>query len=148
MPEYILDHGSIEGARTFHSLDEFTQGYIEALFFTATDWDDKDDGDNPNQSPDWSVDMLAPEALAAIIADCARFQAERRVDLDEVCDQERIKGYDEAQAGRDFLYSRNRHGCGFWEIDGAAADSLNRFAHTFSESSNLYLGEDGKLYIE
>lgn len=36
MPEFILDKGTLEAARVFQHLDAFTQGYIEAAFFTET----------------------------------------------------------------------------------------------------------------
>lgn len=36
MPEFILDMGSPDGAKSFAALDDFTQGYVEAAFFTNT----------------------------------------------------------------------------------------------------------------
>jgi hypothetical protein len=140
MPEFILDHGSPETSRAFASLDAFTQGYIEALFFTSTGTGD--DGD----LADATLAELAPETLDRIKADCARFQAMRPVDLDEACDEGRIDGYGMTEAGRDFLYTRNGHGCGFWEQDGAAWDSLDRAAKGFSQV-DLYRGDDGLLYL-
>jgi hypothetical protein len=140
MPEFILDHGSPEAGRTFQALDAFTQGYIEALFFTSTGTGDDEDLE------DATVADLAPETLEHIKADCARFQAMRPVDLDEATDEGRIDGYGMTQAGRDFWYTRNGHGCGYWEHDGACWDSLDRAAKSFGQV-DLYLGDDGLLYL-
>jgi hypothetical protein len=140
MPEFILDHGTSEAAKSFADLDSFTQGYIEAMFFTSTGTGDDEELENA------TVADLAPETLDRIKADCAKFQAMRPVDLDEACDEGRIDGYDLEAAGRDFWYTRNGHGCGYWEQDGAAWDSLDRAAKSFS-SVDLYQGDDGRLYL-
>src|SRR6266566_1821392 len=96
MPEFILDHGSPDAARNYQKLDAFTQGYIEAMFFTSSGYPEDDELEHA------SVAELAPETLAKIIADCAKFQADHRVLLDEAIDNGRIIGYDEAGTGRDF----------------------------------------------
>lgn len=140
MPEFILDHGSTESAAEFRKLDSFTQGYLEALFFTSTGTGD--DGDMSNAT----LADLAPETWNRILSDCAKFQAMCPVDLDEACDEARINGYDMASAGRDFWFTRNGHGVGFWEQDGACWDSLDRAAESFG-NVDAYLGDDGKVYL-
>ncbi len=144
MPEFILDHGTPEAAATFKGLDSFTQGYIEAMFFTETGTGD--DGD----MRDASVAELASETLATIQAHCAAFQKEHAGDLGGYYWE-----YDSAAAGRDFWYTRNHHGVGFWDRelskDGIGytqqtADNLTKAAHAWREI-DLYRGDDGKLYL-
>jgi len=123
----------------WRDLDSFTQGYVEAMFFTST-------GDDGEAFAEGFAD-LAPETLARIIADCAKFQ-EGSAWLRAV---NAAKGYDfpgEADAGRDFWFTRNGHGCGFWDGDWPEphATALTDAARAFGEV-DAYLGDDGKVYL-
>lgn len=51
-----------------------------------------------------------------------------------------------AMAGHDFWLTRNGHGAGFWDGDWPNGDTLTDKAKTYGEA-NLYVGDDGKLYI-
>lgn len=184
MPEFILDYGSREGMETFKSLDSFTQGYIEALFFTAhgDDWESaaKRNGwketangwrdthlatrwtapsarsvcehfgyePDVDDSPDWSFSDLAPETLAAIIADCDKFKASIRKSWIAFRRNNPDFPRGETEFGRDFLYTRNGHGCGFWDGDWpeGQGEHWTRAARAFP-STDLYMGDDGKLYL-
>lgn len=139
MPEFILDHGTDKAARTFSRLDSFTQGYIEAMFFTNTG--SGDDGD----LEDATVADLAKETLAEIIADCQRFQ----LDHAELLDQAYARNYDNEQAGRDYWFSRNGHGVGFWDRSELDADGLGDklTAVCQYQTRDLYRGDDGKVYL-
>lgn len=134
MPEFILDHGSPDSARAFNALDSFTQGYIEALFFTDEEQLCEESG---REMPSVAIDMatmesrfvggnspgfgdLAPEALARIIADCAAFQTANRALIDEAISRD---GYDAKRAGTDFWFTRNGHGCGYWDREELESDS-------------------------
>ena len=139
MPEFILDHGSPDGEARFDKLDAFTQGYVEAMFFTNAS--DPDDGDLANAT----FAELAPEALAKIVSDCAAFQDQCRADIDEATDNGRINDYDEASAGRDFWFTRNGHGAGFWDRDlGDVGDVLSEAARKWGQV-DLYRGDGDKL---
>jgi hypothetical protein len=145
MPEFILDHGSPEGSRTFASLDAFTQGYVEAMFFT--NMSDSDDGDLEYAT----VADLAPETFERIKRDCARFQEENADLLAQAYDRE---DYSEEQAGRDFWFTRNGHGVGFWDrkqLDaGDLGDALSERCGWRSKSFHElspYLGDDGCVYL-
>jgi len=69
-----IERGEAYGGRCIWTdLDPFTQGYVEAVFTGASvdlhaEWLDRVD---PYRSPGFSD--LAPETLARIIEDCARF---------------------------------------------------------------------------
>ncbi len=140
MPQFELDRGTAESADAFDRLDIFTQAYIEAMFWLATDWADQDESGNPNEHPEWDVGMLAHETVAAIVADCSAFQSANAEDLAEAGD--------DAQNGHDFWLTRNRHGAGFWDrgYDKAISDRLTADAHAWGEA-DLYRGDDGRLYL-
>ena len=146
MTEFVLDMGSSAGRDAFRGLDSFTQGYVEAMFFTSTGTGD--DGD----LQDASVSELAPSALELIVADCAKFQevnAARLALAYERCSKDWV-AYDQEAAGRDFWYTRNGHGVGFWDRDALRADGLgdqlSEDCRTWRECY-LYRGDDGLLYV-
>jgi hypothetical protein len=137
MPQFEMpleDHAQIHD---FNRLDAFVQGYVEAMFFTECH------ADNP-ELEHASFGDLAPSTLAAIKDDCAAFLTE---DIRAILDNEPC---DDEQAGRDFWFTRNGHGVGFWDrgddnYSKAARDTLTEWAHTFGPW-DLYMGDDGKLY--
>ncbi len=141
MPEFILDMGSPEAAITYNQLDDFTRGYVEAMFFTSTGTGDDEDLEHA------SFAELSQETLRLIICICTRFQITFRDDLDEALDTGRINGYDEQAAGRDLWYTSNGHGVGYWDRGlGEIGDTLTKHAHTVL-SRDLYRGDDGLLYL-
>lgn len=134
MPEFILDHGSPEASRQFADLDSFTQGYIEAMFFTDEEQLCEELG---REMPTVAFDMatmesrfvggnspgfgdLAPDTLARIIIDCQAFQSQQVQLLTRAYGR---AGYDNAAAGRDFWYTRNGHGVGYWDREELNDDS-------------------------
>lgn len=137
MSEFILDTGA--AAERFEALDAFTRGYIEALFFTdASDTDDECHG--------LDVADIAPEAWDKIVRDCAAFQYGAAPLLALAYDRD---DYSEEQAGRDFWFTRNGHGVGFWDRDqldaGALGDKLSALCR--HESCDVYKGDDGRMYL-
>jgi hypothetical protein len=132
---------------SFDDLDEFTQAYIEALFFTDNapgvhldEWQtpgfEPSEGNFPRQL---GFSDLAADALENIRADCNVFQRHAFILLHHA--QER--GYTLAQAGRDFWLTRNGHGAGFWDRDAlrftlsldkeSVGDKLSNVARWFGE---------------
>ncbi|MBB4398722.1 hypothetical protein [Bradyrhizobium sp. ERR14] len=136
MPEFILEIGSVEHQRTFNALDGFTRGYIEALFFT----DEEqlcEESDGEREMPSVAFNMatmesrfvggnsfgfadLAPSALESIIRDCEAFQRDNAALLDSAYERD---NYDSEQAGRDFWFTRNGHGVGYWDRSQLENDS-------------------------
>lgn len=169
MLEFQLDTGS--AAQSFAALDSFTQGYIEAAFFTeCNDLYDSDEWESDQAQEDIregrcggeiprdsSVSDLAPETLARITADCAAFQAAAADLLNQAYEE---TAYSPEQAGRDFWLTRNGHGVGFWdreELDwfsagdnavklGDALDALCCRQAGFPEV-DLYRGDDSLIYL-
>ena len=103
-------------------MDEFTRAYIHAAAFTD------DPSPEPGEYPEPDHADLNPDFVAEAVADCAQFQAYGNA-------RRWIAG-NEAKAGRDFWYTRQHHGCGFWDGDwpGAVEDKLDSLAKTFSET--------------
>jgi hypothetical protein len=149
MPEFILDDtGTVDG-RDFADLDAFTRGYIEALFFTnqssipMVEFDSEEsqeriregqaDGDLPNDS---GFSDLHPSSLESIIADCARFQEVAAPLLSLAYE---LDDYSPEQAGRDFLYTRNGHGVGFWDRK-ELADSFTSSGQTYGDALSALCG--------
>lgn len=145
MPEFILDLGSNEAAERFNRLDAFTRGYIEAMFFTETG--DLDDGDLQHAT----VADLSEAACNEIRWNCRDFQNLNHALLAEA--YKRSTAYDKATAGRDFWYTRNGHGVGFWCRNlGEVGDKLSTRCGwqpkgTPFPETDLYRGDDGLLYL-
>lgn len=149
MPQYILPEME---APEFKELDAFTQGYIQAMFFTntscipMTDWhlpeskelvaEGQADGDLPN---DVGFLDLHPDALDDIAVDCVTFQIENAKALAAAYEKD---GYDEEQAGMDFWHTRNGHGVGYWDRGlGDVGDALSEAARKAGERNPWFSDE-------
>lgn len=167
MPQFQME-GSLEP--DFQALDEFTQGYIEALFFTETEpgttervqsfgrvWNHETDSSLPG---DVGFGEFAPDALAKIIADCKAYQ-EANAALLERAYQLTADGlaYSPERAGHDFWLTRNGHGAGFWsreftnddgesdrDIGDELAATCGHRGKAFGEVWATF-GDDGKVYV-
>jgi hypothetical protein len=130
MPEFHSDAADKAGEK----LSPFVAAYIEAAYFTSTG-----DNDEPNSEAELSV-----QGRDLAISDCTEFVLLAHAHLDEVYAN---FPYDEASAGRDFWYTRNGHGVGFWDRDlGDLGDVLSELARQFGPC-DLYAGDDGLLHL-
>lgn len=139
MPEFQLDFGGRAAYEAYEKLDAFTQGYIEALFFTNTGSADDEELETA------TVSDLAPSTLQEIATDCAAFQA-----LPAYAQAKQVGKFTDEQAGRDFWYTRNGHGVGFWdrpEIYGGLDEELSEAARKCGEKY-VCRGDDGLVYVE
>lgn len=114
-----------------NSLDTFTKQYIATALWSSTD-----DNDEPLDK-DHDVKHIAPETLAKMVADCAKFQTENADDI----------GERDERAGHDFWLTRNGHGAGFWDGDypEEIGKRLTEASKVYGEF-NLYVGDDGLIY--
>lgn len=147
MPEFILDHGSPETARQFQALDSFTQGYIEAMFFTSTGPDNAEE-----DLEHATVAELAPSALARIIEDCTLFQSVNDGLLEMAVNNPQGIDYTEQRAGNDYWYSRNGHGTGFWDRGFKDLPNVGNVGDKLHEAAgfhqvDIYRGDDGLIYL-
>lgn len=129
--------------RSAVELDEFTLHYIIAALWSTNDESDPSGGDPLEDN--YGPEDFAPEALARIIADCQQFQEQHGIP------QYNDPRYTDAEkAGHDFWLTRNGHGVGFWdrdELSEADRDKYTEAAKAFGEC-HIYVGDDGKLYID
>lgn len=166
-PAGVIRAGNSDGTRSaggavlgFADLDEFTQGYIEALFFTDNEpgmtreqrelpeWQERIREGQAHEIPgDFGFDDLAPEALRDIMANCFDFQnGESKRSLDLAYDYA-PDGYEPEQAGRDLWFTRNGHGCGYWdrglgEVGNVLADDARKIG-----ASDTCIGDDGLVHV-
>lgn len=137
MPQHEMPFNSDAAIDCFYDLPKFTQGYIEAMFFTEAH------ADNPELEHS-TFDDLAPETLETIIADCKDFEEtnERALSI-----ADRRYAFTDERAGTDFWFTRNGHGAGFWDRGlGKVGDYLTAQSKPFGEIT-LYKGDDNKLYL-
>lgn len=139
MAEFQLDYGDKSGGDWFNSRDDFVQGFVEAMFFTLTG--SSDDGDLEQAT----VAQLAPETRERIGEMCNRFQRINRDLLDQAIEV----GHDCTMSGRDFWYTSQGHGAGFWDGDlpKDLGELLTRAAKNAGHTGDLYRGDDGLLYL-
>jgi hypothetical protein len=148
MPEFMMDkEGTVNGV-TFADLCSFTQGYVEAMLFTENcpgesmvDWADPEvqhrvnEGQADGNIPcDAGWGDIHPTTAERLQIDCFNFEAEAGPLLRKAY----ARDYDATQAGRDFWFTRNGHGVGFWDRTELDADGLGEalsdIARTYGET--------------
>lgn len=107
MPEFILNKPSPD--HWFYHQSPFVQGYVEAMFFTG------DGEDYEGQFNVLGVAKLSRDAMKRIEKDCKEFLSDFLTT--QAFWLAYANGYSESQAGRDFWYTRQRHGVGYWDRD-------------------------------
>jgi len=123
----------------------FVLAYIEAALWTSIV--DSSDGSDDTSLLDagYGGDDIAPEALESIKRDCDAFCQAAEADL--ALYPGRAQWSADECAGNDFWLTRNGHGVGFWDRGlGDLGERLSKAAKRFGES-DMYLGDDGKVYV-
>lgn len=102
-------------------------------------WSSVDDDGTPFDS-NFTICDIEPDSVAKAEKDLAEFTEKAGSLLD---------GLDMTQVAHDLWLTRNRHGAGFWDGDypDAIGETLTELAHDMGEAY-VYLGDDGKLYID
>ena len=138
MPEFHIDLGDMPA--TYAALDQFTQAYIEAAFWTES-------GETDSACYEKTFADLAPVTLARMVEDCQRFMGVASTQLEKAYECETLRhAYDVERAGHDFWLTRNGHGAGFWDRGlGQVGDDLSTLAK-HEGSCALYCGDDGLIY--
>lgn len=102
------------------------------------------DGDETPLENHYRVEDIDPESLQKIRRDCDSFLKENKADLEEAF---RMPWYTPSSAGHDFWLTRNGHGTGFGDRNlGPVGDRLTKASDEVG-SSDLYVGDDGRLYF-
>jgi hypothetical protein len=172
MPEFIADTDGTVNGMSFDDLSDIFQGYVEAMLFTETcsgismvDWNDpKNVEDVEEGRADGSIPTDAgwgdihPNSAERMQLDCFNFEVEARDLLAQAYrhtfpartigdgtlpDSHREAwDYDAKAAGRDFWYTRNGHGVGFWDRGlGDIGDKLAEIARKYG-TVNVSFGPD------
>jgi hypothetical protein len=136
---------------TTDDLNAFVSGYVDAALFSepigdefAQAWADLYDeqppspGDTSLQSLGFEADSLAPEALNTCIADCEAFATDNA---------EPLSDYEPYEAGSLFLFTRNGHGCGFWESSDATGYELTDASKPYGEVNFLADAETQLVHV-
>jgi hypothetical protein len=130
-------------------IDEMVDGYVECALWSSTSyiaWDDKtqsfipdEDNDQSFSDHNFAQDDIASEAIESMTNDCEDFMTHNEGDLSEL---------NAGQVGHDFWLTRNGHGTGFWDHGlGALGNRLTAACKPYGES-DLYMGDDEKLYVQ
>lgn len=118
--------------------------YVETALWTETTLDNGTPLDEQ-----YDADDIAAEALESMASDVAAFCADET--LAEALEFWRSELGD-GQIGHDFWLTRNGHGAGFWDrfsgdqIGARYGALLTAAAKVYGES-DLYVGDDGKVYV-
>lgn len=138
--------------------EDFLNAYIEAALWSSTHTPDPEGYgpccDSDAEFLDGTDHELSDEGRERMRADCEKFWAENHEDLAFVF--QAISGPTwswQEGGGHDFWLTRNGHGVGFWdrkhkqpEAVCEALDRLTEACKKFGES-DLYVGDDGKVYV-
>lgn len=120
-----------------NSLETFIKAYVECALWLAQDENGEARGLN---ELGYDISDFNAQSQQSIRDDCHDFFAAHSFDLDSVGDY--------AQHGHDFYLSRNGHGAGFFDRGyGAVGDRLQAAARVYGES-DVYFGDDGRLYVQ
>ncbi len=132
-------------------MSELLRSYIETALWSSMDYANDQGGEHLDAN--YSSDDISPDALARMTKDCEQFQAEYAKTVNDLKlmvngDIVTADDFTESRVAHDFWLTRNRHGAGFWDGDypKAIGTALTDLAHTYGEC-DLYVGDDGKLYI-
>ena len=127
---------------TQKQIDSFFRQYVVTALWSSTG-----DDDEPLDKQ-YSLEDIADEAQAKMRADCEKFiQAnEQYINDDNLLRTSDSDTY--GSAGHDFWLNRNGHGAGFWDGDWeeSAGRNMDESSKSFG-NCDLYLGDDGKLYL-
>lgn len=132
--------------------DQIIDAYLACAFWSGLDWSAVDRGeDNPEPLDlNYGPDDLAREAYEQLRDEVLDFLG--YADADDLNLWTRELGVE--QIGHDFCLTRNGHGAGFWDrfygADDPRTEAGERLANAAASfgSSDLYVGDDGKVYVE
>jgi len=113
-----------------HELTDTVRGYLEAAMFCDAEY-----------SPPKAV--FASSAVARAYGECSRFLHDNY----DLVWNARCEGQTFVQIGRDLWFTRNGHGVGFWDRGlGDLGEQLTEAAKAMG-SQDIYLGDDGFVYL-
>jgi hypothetical protein len=138
---------------TNYLLDDFDEAfsqYVDTALWVAScngqaEHDDcrGEDCDTSLQGLNYDIDDLPDETRESMRSDLADFMTGALSEDAAIFD-----GIEPGQIGHDFWLTRNGHGAGFWDRGlGVRGDTLTDLCRPYGES-DLYIGDDGKVYVQ
>ena len=118
--------------------DSFLAGYVEAMLFSSTD--NRDESGGLPLDRNYTDRDITTDSLIKMAKQCRDFE-----NLPGVADAIATRA---EEAGRDFWFTRNGHGVGFWDGDWPEPDAtlLTKASKSFGESyPHVYRG---KIYVD
>lgn len=122
------------------TLDDFTLHYLVCALWASTD----DDG-NP-MDEEYALIDFHPLAIIEARQDCEDFQQGNELVL-RLLYRDTHRPYTPEQAGHDFWLTRNGHGAGFWDRGLGDYGAVLTDAADAYGGSDVYVGDDGSLYL-
>lgn len=133
------NHDEAEVMALYRNSNAFTKAYVEAIFFTEEELEDK-------TIQDFSVD-----AMKKIVDDCKDFIKKCNQNKIDIRSSDLMNGKSpeyssEELAGHDFWLTRNHHGAGFWDHAWKEPyeSKLTEIAHSFGELS-VFISDEGLI---
>lgn len=118
--------------------NHFFVQYVETALWASTNDTEDESNDHSFYDCGYEFDDVSDDTLRSMWDNCKDFY-NANLELLEYIDNE--------QAGHDFWLSRNGHGAGFFDRGlGKIGDQLQTAAKVYGDSY-LYLGDDGKIYV-
>jgi hypothetical protein len=128
--------------RTGHAMDTFTQQMLETALWSSNDESTPSGGEPMDKN--YSIEDFDPQSRTCLTREAKAFQQANAHDL-------AIFG-DDSKAGHYYWLDRNGHGSGFEDDDykvqpelSAALKRLKKASQADGET-NLYIGDDGRIY--
>ena len=119
-------------------IETFIDSYIECALWSSTD--NADDSGGAPLYNNYDESDLHSSARDSMEKECRAF-------IEEDIKTGWMHGLDPGQCGHDFWLTKNHHGAGFWDRGyGKIGDDLTKRAEVWG-SQDIYIGDDGKLYI-
>ncbi len=133
---------------TAEEVDDFIAGYEAAMLHADLS---EEDAERILEAGDDPASILAPSTREDIRGTCAAFLAAQHATI-RVCAGTHTEGSSDDtvwnHAGRDLWYTSRGHGAGFWDGDWPDPEAAQlTWAAKRCGSSDLYLGDDGLLYL-
>jgi len=123
-------------ARLTDYADRAFPHYVECALWSSMDQSDGSGGKPMDDT--YAYEDIARASRKAMREELGQFVREAGELLDDITPE---------MAGHDFWLTRNRHGAGFWDRGlGATGERLSDMAHAYGPS-DLYVGDDGRVYV-
>jgi hypothetical protein len=134
--KYLKLFEDFENNNIEHDIDNIVDSYLHAAF-----WTEEEQIKDNNDDLDLSSTDFSEKSIEESKNDIIMFMEKAGQYLNNISDD---------LIGHNFWLTRNHHGAGFWdmkELDEEIGEIVTKICHEFKEKY-VYLGDDGKLYIE